>query len=73
VDGEGRFGQNGCFYDSVQVIYKFNHVAKLKNNSQISLYSGLLPALTPAKADEPAFAWIKVPSNSGKRNERKHY
>jgi hypothetical protein len=62
VDGEGKFGQNGLFfYDSMQVVYRFNHTAKLNNNSQISLYSGLLPALTPAKADEPAFAWMKVP------------
>jgi hypothetical protein len=45
----------------VQVIYRFNHVSKLKNNVQISLYSDLLAALTPAKADEPAFAWMKVP------------
>jgi hypothetical protein len=62
VDGDGKFGQNGLFfYDSVQVVYKFNHTAKLNNNTQISLYSGLLPALTPAKADEPAFSWVKVP------------
>jgi hypothetical protein len=62
VDEKGNFGQNGLFfYDSVQVVYRFNHAAKLKNNTQISLYSGLLPALTPAKADEPAFAWMKVP------------
>jgi hypothetical protein len=62
VDGEGNFGKNGLFfYDSVQVVYKFNHTSKLNSNSQISLYSGLLPALSPAKADEPAFAWVKVP------------
>jgi hypothetical protein len=62
VDGDGNFGRNGLFfYDSVQVVYKFNHASKLNNNSQISLYSGLLPALSPAKADEPAFAWVKVP------------
>ena len=62
VDGEGKFEQNGLFfYDSVQVVYKFNHTSKLNSNTQISLYSGLLPALTPAKADEPAFAWVKVP------------
>jgi len=62
VNEDGRFGQSGLFfYDSVQVIYRFNHISKLKNNAQISLYSGLLPALTPAKADEPAFAWMKVP------------
>src|SRR5450755_874196 len=62
VDVDGKFGQNGLFfYDSVQVVYKFNHTAKLNSNTQISLYSGLLPALTPAKADEPAFEWVKVP------------
>ncbi|HEY2650152.1 MAG TPA: hypothetical protein VGI38_13220 [Puia sp.] len=62
VDGEGNFGKNGLFfYDSVQVVYKFNHAAKLNSNSQISLYSGLLPALSPAKADEPSFSWVKVP------------
>jgi hypothetical protein len=62
VNEDGKFGQYGLFfYDSVQVVYKFNHVAKLNNNSQISLYSDLLPALTPAKADEPLFAWMKVP------------
>jgi hypothetical protein len=62
VNEDGKFGQNGLFfYDSVQVVYRFNHVAKLNNNSQISLYSDLLPALTPAKADEPSFSWMKVP------------
>jgi hypothetical protein len=62
VDGDGNFGKNGLFfYDSVQVVYKFNHTAKLNSNSQISLYSGLLPALSPAKADEPSFSWVKVP------------
>jgi hypothetical protein len=62
VHEDGKFGQNGLFfYDSVQVVYRFNHVAKLNNNAQISIYSDLLPALTPAKADEPSFSWIKVP------------
>ena len=62
VDEDGKFGQNGLiFYDSVQVVYRFNHSSKLSSSAQISLYSGLLPALTPAKADEPAFAWMKVP------------
>jgi hypothetical protein len=62
VDGNGKFGQNGLFfYDSVQVVYRFNHASKLNSSSQISLYSDLLPALTPAKADEPSFAWVKVP------------
>ena len=62
VDEEGKFGQNGLFfYDSVQVVYRFNHSEKLSNNGQISLYSDLLPAFTPAKADEPAFAWMNVP------------
>ncbi len=62
VNSDGKFGQGGLFfYDSVQVVYKFNHISKLNNNTQISLYSDLLPALTPAKADEPSFAWMKVP------------
>ena len=62
VDESGKFGQNGLiFYDSVQVVYRFNHVEKLSSSSQISLNSGLLPALTPARADEPSFAWMKVP------------
>jgi hypothetical protein len=62
VDESGKFGQSGLvFYDSVQVVYRFNHVEKLSNTSQISLNSGLLPALTPARADEPSFAWMKVP------------
>jgi hypothetical protein len=62
VDDQGKFEQDGLFfYDSVQVVYRFNHAAKLGNNAQISLFSGLLPALTPAKADEPSFAWMKVP------------
>jgi hypothetical protein len=62
VDEQGKFEQDGLFfYDSVQVVYRFNHTAKLGSNAQISLFSGLLPALTPAKADEPAFAWMKVP------------
>jgi hypothetical protein len=62
VNEDGKFGQSGLvFYDSVQVVYRFNHSTKLGSNSQISLYSGLLPALTPAKADEPAFEWMRVP------------
>jgi hypothetical protein len=62
VDESGKFGQSGLvFFDSVQVVYRFNHAAKLGSNSQISLYSGLLPALTPAKADEPSFEWMRVP------------
>jgi hypothetical protein len=62
VNETGNFSQNGLFfYDSVQVIYRFNHAAKLGNSNQISVYSDLLPALTPAKADEPSFSWIKVP------------
>jgi hypothetical protein len=62
VNENGKFGQNGLFfYDSVQVVYRFNHAAKLHSSTQISVYSDLLPALTPAKADEPLFAWMKVP------------
>ena len=62
VHENGRFEQNGLFfYDSVQVAYRFNHAAKMSNGAQISVYSDLLPALTPAKADEPSFAWMKVP------------
>jgi hypothetical protein len=62
VNENGKFEQNGLFfYDSVQVVYRFNHAAKLGSGAQISVYSDLLPALTPAKADEPSFAWMKVP------------
>jgi hypothetical protein len=62
VDSHGKFAQNGLFfYDSVQVVYKFNNVSKLNSNGQIFLNSDLLPALTPAKADEPSFSWMKVP------------
>jgi len=62
VDSRGKFGQSGLFfYDSVQVIYKFNNLSKLNSNGQIFLNSDLLPALTPAKADEPSFAWVRVP------------
>jgi len=62
VNADGRFNQRGLyFYDSVQVVYKFNHAAKLNSGSEISLYSDLLPALTPAKAGTPGYAWTKVP------------
>lgn len=62
VNNSGKFEQNGLFfYDSVQVVYRFNHAAKMSNGAQISVYSDLLPALTPAKANEPSFAWMKVP------------
>lgn len=62
VDSEGKFIQNNLFfYDSVQVVYRFNHGAKLGENTHISLYADLLPPLTAAKADDPSFAWIKVP------------
>ena len=62
VDTHGKFGQNGLFfYDSVQVVYKFNNVSKMNSNGQIFLNSDLLPALTPARADDPSFAWMKVP------------
>src|SRR4030095_6698806 len=40
VDGSGRFEQSGLvFYDSMQVVYRFNHAAKLNSTAQISLYS----------------------------------
>jgi hypothetical protein len=62
VDNHGKFSQGGLFfYDSVQVVYKFNNVSKLNSNGQIFLNADLLTALTPAKADEPSFSWIKVP------------
>ncbi len=62
VNPQGSFNQHDLFfYDSVQVVYKFNHASKLNSNSEISLYSGLLPALTPAAAREPAYTWLKVP------------
>jgi hypothetical protein len=62
VNTDGKFNQHGLFfYDSVQVVYRFNHIAKLNSSSEISLYSDLLPALTPAKASEPGYAWMKVP------------
>jgi hypothetical protein len=62
VHNNGKFEQNGLFfYDSVQVVYRFNHAAKMNNGAQISVYSDLLPPLTPAKASEPSFAWVKVP------------
>jgi hypothetical protein len=62
VDSHGKFSQGGLFfYDSVQVVYKFNNVTKLNSNGQIFLNADLLAALTPAKADEPSFSWVKVP------------
>ena len=62
VDSHGKFEQNGLFfYDSVQIVYRFNNVPKLNSNGQIFLNSDLLLPLTPAKADEPSFAWMKVP------------
>ena len=62
VDSRGKFGQGGLFfYDSVQIVYKFNNLSKLNSNGQIFLNSDLLPAFTPAKADDPSFDWVKVP------------
>jgi hypothetical protein len=62
VNADGKFDQHGLlFYDSVQVVYKFNHVSKLNKGSEISLYSDLLPALTAARASEPGYAWMNVP------------
>jgi hypothetical protein len=62
VNAEGKFGQGGLFfYDSVQVVYRFNHADKITNNAQIGLYADLLPPLTPAKADDPSFSWVRVP------------
>ncbi|MDP4211829.1 MAG: hypothetical protein Q8926_04330 [Bacteroidota bacterium] len=62
VNSDGKFNQHGLyFYDSVQVVYRFNHVSKINGNSEISLYSDLLPALTAARANEPGYAWMKVP------------
>jgi hypothetical protein len=62
VDADGRFNQRGLyFYDSVQIVYRFNHTDKLNNGSEIGFSSDLLPALTPAKAGMPEYAWMKVP------------
>jgi hypothetical protein len=62
VNSQGKFQQSGLFfYDSVQVVYKFNNISKLNSNGQIFFNSDLLPPLTAAKADEPSFSWVKVP------------
>ncbi len=62
VNADGSFNQSGLmFFDSVQVMYKYNHPEKLANAKSINLYSGLLPALTPAQASEPAYPWLRVP------------
>jgi len=62
VNADGKFSQRGLyFYDSVQIVYKFNHASRLNGGTEVSLYSDLLPALTPAKAGLPEYAWMKVP------------
>jgi hypothetical protein len=62
VNDDGHFNQRGLyFYDSVQVVYRFNHASKLNSGSEINLYSDLLPALTPAKAGISGYVWTKVP------------
>jgi len=62
VNADGKFIQRGLyFYDSVQVVYKLNHVSKINSHSEISLYADLLPPLTPARANEPGYDWMKVP------------
>ncbi|HVY76697.1 MAG TPA: hypothetical protein VG890_17835 [Puia sp.] len=62
LTADGKFNQHGLyFYDSVQIAYKFNHVDKINSGTSVNLYSGLLPALTPAHAMEPGYAWMKVP------------
>ena len=59
VQANGQFAQNGLFfYDSVQVVYRFNHTSKIRNG-QISVYSSLLPALTPAHADDLAMGVLR--------------
>ncbi|HEY4155443.1 MAG TPA: hypothetical protein VGM24_08440 [Puia sp.] len=62
VNGDGKFNQRGLyFYDSLQVVYRFNHLSKINKGTEISLFSNLLPPLTPARAEEPSYSWMKVP------------
>jgi hypothetical protein len=62
VNADGKFNQRGLyFYDSVQIAYRFNHPAKLNSETEFNLYADLLPPLTPARASESGYAWMKVP------------
>ncbi len=62
MNANGSFAQRGLFYyDSVQVVYRFNHNEKIGDGTEINLYSGLLPAISPAVAKEPLYEWLKVP------------
>ena len=60
---DGSFEQHGMFfYDSVQVVYKLNHAAKIGSGSEINLQTSLLPAGSAVgKAKDPDFAWSRVP------------
>jgi hypothetical protein len=63
LKADGSFIQNGMFfYDSVQIVYKLNHPAKIGSGAEINMQTNLLPAgLAVVKAKDPAFAWSKVP------------
>jgi hypothetical protein len=63
VGADGSFGQKGfLFYDSMQVLYRFNHPGKLGPNAAVSFQTNLLPASgAQVRAGEPSFQWLKVP------------
>ena len=63
LSANGSFGQKGMFfYDSIQVIYKVNHAAKINSGTNIKIQSNLVHGgLTNARAYEPDFVWTKVP------------
>jgi len=63
ISAVGSFAQKGLFfYDSMQILYRLNHPAKMNPNSAINFQTNLLLATgTPMRAVDPAFQWIKVP------------
>ena len=63
LHSDGSFMQSGMFfYDSVQIVYKLNHSAKIGSSAEINLQTSLLPAgSSVVKANGPVFAWSKVP------------
>ena len=60
---DGSFIQKGLFfYDSMQVLYKLNHPAKLNTNTSVNFQTSLsFSSGNQVHAMDPTFQWVKVP------------
>jgi hypothetical protein len=63
ISPQGTFVQKGVFfYDTLQMVYRLNHPAKISAASQITIQTNLgADAGKPTAASSPDFEWNRVP------------